>query len=577
MTEGRGLRLGCAAAGALAFSLACTLPMFVQGTASLAACLIGSLPIACFTAGVLYYLPSLANRCVRDPRSGSLSMKVFVAILVLLLLVWICFFLVLYPGICTNDSVDVINMVSGGDFSSNTFRYAAFNSHHPPLYSLLCWIVMEVGGIAGLGTTASIAVLSLVHLIFLALCCAYVAARLFALSGSRGALVLSSAFFALNPLMGFYSVTIWKDVIFAAIFAVFVIELISLLFDAQRYVLDRRRLVLFVVSALAASLLRSNGFVAVALAIVAAVLAVSKGARRRIAFCGTVVLVSFVIVTRALYPLLGIVPAHAAESMAVPIQQIACTIKHGGAMTSDQETFIGDIMPLSEWGSSYAPGVVDKLKFREDFDDAFLEEHKSEFVATWLAIGIRNPRCYFEAWCAQTLNYWSFDSETWYVAPAGYSLDERERVASNKLSGVLNESQLAAYLDAFQRGFPYFFNMGQLAWFVIAVVGVLLSLRRWRAACCLVPLLAYWATYLVAAPASDFRYIFPMMLCVPIVVYLLVWRLPSDLPMPSRNAKGRHGSSVVKADSCEARQSGEGRESDIMEERAIVAKPMGEV
>ena len=35
-------------------------------------------------------------------------------------------------------------------------------------------------------------------------------------------------------------------------------------------------------------------------------------------------------------------------------------------------------------------------------------------------------------------------------------------------------------------------------------------------------LVTYWATYLVAAPAADFRYSFPLLLSIPLVLSLLL-------------------------------------------------------
>lgn len=520
---------------AVLFAAACVLPSALNG-GSKVGFLLAMLSISAAVFLLLISIAKLLRDKGRFLSDRPFDRRLFFVAFGATFALWLVFFLVLYPGVFTVDSNDIVCMVSGLPFESDHFRYQSLNAHHPGAYVLFCWSVLSLGNLLGLGVTKSCALLSLAHLLVLSLCCSYVLERLYGLTKSKLVVGLFAVLILCNPLVGYYSATVWKDVIFGGVFAVFAIEYVAFLAFGYRSE-NKIRYAIFVIACCACALLRSNGLVVVVASLVIVLLVVSSNARRAAMGVLAAVLICYLLVAKVLYPLAGVVSAHASEGMAVPLQQIAYTIKEDGRLSEDQKERMSRILPLDKWKDGYVANLVNGIKFDKDFDDDYFEEHQLEFFADWLMMGCENPGKYFRAWCGQTESFWSVGAGTWYTEKPGYSLDGSGNIADNKLSGCLSVNSLKMWIEDFKEAFPWLFSMAWIAWIVIFSAAILFFLRRKLTVVCLFPIVGYWATFLIAAPANDFRYMFPALLCVPLVFGLLQYSLPQD----ERRVSSAHG------------------------------------
>lgn len=94
----------------------------------------------------------------------------------------------------------------------------------------------------GLTLTMSVALIALIHLVVLAICCSYFAIKLRELFASEVVFVFAWVFFALNPVIAQYSVTIWKDVLFSGLFLVFVIQYAFLIIKGGEFISEKNAL-----------------------------------------------------------------------------------------------------------------------------------------------------------------------------------------------------------------------------------------------------------------------------------------------------------------------------------------------
>lgn len=508
------------------FSCACVVPSVLRG-ASVRAALLAAASIFAASWVLMVCLARLMRNTENIVPSVRFNRTVFLASFAVITLYWLLYFSALLPGVYTADSTDIAKMVLGLPFEADHFRYQTLNAHHPGLYVGLCWLVLSLSGAAGLDLFASCAVLSLVHLVLLSVCCAYVLERLYGLSRSRLLVGIFVVFAICNPLVGYYSSTVWKDVLFGGVFAVFVIEYIAFVGYGRCAFQNRVRHVVFIASACVCALLRSNGLLMVVVSLVVVWVVSSSDSRRSAVKLLGIVLGCFLIVAKVVYPLMGVAPAHASEGMAIPLQQIAYTIKEDGNLSEDQKNRLSRILPLDEWAEGYISSSANGVKFNKDFNDEYFESHKLAFIADWLAIGFENPGKYLRAWCLQTQSFWNMSADTWYIANPGCDL-EGVNADGNGLPSVFSVDALKAALSDYKAAFPWLFNMAWIAWLVIFSMAALLFLDRKKAALCLTPLVGYWLTFLIAAPANDFRYMFPVMLCIPLLFHLFQYVLPQE-------------------------------------------------
>ena len=162
---------------------------------------------------------------------------------------------------------------------------------------------------------------------------------------------------------------------------------------------------------------------------------------------------------------------------------------------------------------------MNPIKFSEDFDDAFLESHKMEFLAVWLQLLPENVATYVKAWAAETQGYWEWG----YRGPIGAATTLRGADPVSLVGVEWNPSLLS---DGLAARFPLLFSTGSVVWLVVAAVFLCAMRKRSlsvpAALACFVPLLALLLTLFAAAPiAADFRYVLSLYLSIPFLVALV--------------------------------------------------------
>ncbi len=521
---------------ALAFALSWTLPQY-SDSASLFSCIalalflvvpVGALSFGLWTALSRLSLAPVQPECrwfskLLHPLKGrtAFATPLFLGLLAFLLAEWAIFFLGLYPGITSTDSIDIFKMAMGLPFESDHFRYDTLNSHHPILYTASVTSILNAGAFLSLGEMEQVALVSLFHLIFLALCCAWCAAKLVILSRSKGMLAFCIIFLAFDPLLGFYAVSIWKDVIFAAVLFVLGVRLVEYLLVPYTLRGAPTRIISLICILLACALLRSNGIFIIGCTLIGALVVLRKkrAIMKTVSIVSLSVLVAWTCVMGPLSSLAQIQSGHFAESISIPIQQIGRSLAEGAILEEEDRHFLDQILPLEEWENLYLPEGPNPIKFAPAFNDEYLEAHKAQFIGTWLWIGIKNPGAYLRAWIDQTEAFWNIQATTWYVGTPGYSLTGDEWASACKL-GILGPERLDAILNTVMSAFAPLFNIAVLAWMVIFLAVHAFAERQWNELLCLIPLLSLWVCFLLAAPMNDFRYFFPVHLALPLLMFL---------------------------------------------------------
>lgn len=520
----------------LPFALSFTIPYAQEEERILSYALLGllfSIPLTFFFSFLLSKLGKTTEPCHESVESAYPKLHVnvfkrpgFYVLSAALLIIWGVVFYIVYPGIFTNDSNIILKMVYGLPFETPWFRYDMLNTHHPPFYVFLIWLVIQLGQSIGLAEAGVIALVPLAHMLFMAITCSWCTVKLFCITRSKTILVISLLFFLVNPLLAIYSVTVWKDVIFGCVLYMLLIRLLEFVGDPAYFASGITQKISFALILLACSLLRSNG-IAVALVACVALIVFSK-LKRLPTLKPTIVvsvstLVAAVLVTSALYPALGLRSAHFSESISLPIQQVGRTIHDDGFITPWNMDTFDHILSLDDWESSYKPEIADPIKFNADFDDEYLESNKLAFIKAWVRTGFNNPELYFLAWADQTQAFWNIPSSTMYFGGSGYILEGTEtQTFRNSIAYVADEEFVISAGYAFIDLCWPFTNAAFLAWLILFALLLSLYRRKYDSIVFLLPLIALWLTYLVAVPANDFRYIFPLYLALPLVVYTLL-------------------------------------------------------
>lgn len=153
---------------------------------------------------------------------------------------------------------------------------------------------------------------------------------------------------------------------------------------------------MFTLACLATALLRSNGILVVIL-LAAGSIALSLNRQRsceKPAITATSIAIAALLVTGPAFSALGVIPTAKAESIGIPLNQMARIAATDGAMSNDDARYLNEILPLDVYKTVYTPTCVDSLKWNQSFNEDALS---TGFWQHWLSLGIKNPTSYLEA------------------------------------------------------------------------------------------------------------------------------------------------------------------------------------
>lgn len=218
----KGCLLGVVFSAACSFSLA--FPLYASGR-SLAACVVLALPLLIVLTIALSVIVRLSFKLDKCQELQNNHVRLFVFATVSFIAIWIVFGLLpLYPGCYSTDSVDILKMISGLPFESDHFRYDALNNHHPAAYVFFVSVIFKACSIFGLSKFACAAMISFAHLVILGLCCGFIVYKVSRLFNRPIITLFCFSFLLCDPLLVWYSVTVWKDVIFSGLFVCFALS-----------------------------------------------------------------------------------------------------------------------------------------------------------------------------------------------------------------------------------------------------------------------------------------------------------------------------------------------------------------
>ncbi len=159
-----------------------------------------------------------------------------------MLVVWIFFLFIFWPGMMTPDLMDQWGQIVSG----------MFDDSHPVAHTLLLWLLTRIW--------FSPAVIAVFQIIFLSLVTAYGIGVLSSIGLPRWAAWLLTAIFALSPINGSMVVTLWKDIPYSTALFLFSILTIRIVTSNGSWLEGKLSWLWLALSGLLVALFRHNGF-----------------------------------------------------------------------------------------------------------------------------------------------------------------------------------------------------------------------------------------------------------------------------------------------------------------------------
>ncbi len=429
------------------------------------------------------------------------------------MLLWSIWLLSEYPGVLTVDSLEQYGQIIGA---------RPLSDHHPYVHTLLIGLLYHIGlGITG-DPVHAIAFYSVFQMAACAAITGFLMMTLVRFGLKKGFRYAVLAFFAVYPVNGAYSVTMWKDILFSYVTMLFVTLLVRLVCAKEegKERIGRSDAVLFVITGVLFSLLRANGFIAYVVT-VPFLIVFLKGMRRQQIVLHALVIVIALIVK---IPVAGAVleaRGEFVESLSIPVQTVARVYADGDPVSDEMNEVWNRIMDTDKIGETYEPHCADHMKNLIRLGDAKeLENNKAPYLKAWFMFGLQHPLSYLRGYIDTTRGYWYPD-----VPNLTIGFDESIAFNDYGLSGapVLKGALWLKIREIILKlpgqiplyGLPE--SCGMITWTLLLLFGI--ALVKWgkAAVACFVPCFAILLTLLMATPVTnEYRYAYPLLLCLPV-------------------------------------------------------------
>jgi len=460
---------------------------------------------------VIFFSHFPTSSCGRFQRNSRwLPFAIFGSIVIINL---IHLFFVEYPGNLTEDTFTQISEMISGEFSNfNTFWH-----------TMIFRSVLMLGDSFFSDANTAIALFTVVQMMVVAFAFTHCLMTMILYGVPKWAVIVSYLIFAIIPYNMALSITIWKDVLFAAGCLLMLSAWVRILIKIGskpiwNYVVFLFGSVLFLVS-------RTNGWIIYLVSFILYVSLIRKD-KRFLALMGATAALGWFLLNPAL-SMLNVDGGDLAESLSIPIQQVSRVIAEGRDLTEGEEALLSRVVDLDEVPDLYTNWISDPMKVEvRSKDYAYFQQNLGEYTSLWLKLGLRYPTEYVKAWVDQTKGYWN----------AGYDYAMySETVTDNpygveKMTGGNPIASLFRLYFGLSRHVIFFeplHSIGLHVWIVILcfLLNVIRKRELWIIS---MPVLLLVVGLWFGTPVySCFRYVYPLFVSFPLIVSTSLWQ-PSE-------------------------------------------------
>lgn len=478
------------------------------------------IPMGLFAWGIDYTERNFNRQIVKsvlennEKERSSSKWKIIIFYWIVFFVGFIPAFLSYYPGLMVYDAQYQFMQIQNGFMTT----------HHPVIHMILFKLAYQIGTILS-SMNKGIALFSIFQMLILSFAFAYAMGFLKEIHIARRGRAVIAIILVVFPINAVYSVSVTKDVFFAAFFLLFVIETL--------YVYGRPKVtiaqeIFYVIVMVLMLLFRNNALYAFVVSI-PFLLWIKTGKRKKQLALMALSVVLFFALEHGMKKAEGAFDnSSTKEMLALPIQQMARVYAYkedARAQMQDVLRYIPDNLLRN-----YNPYIADHVK--NGLDNNLLKENMSSFVRSWIRTGLRHPGEYIEAFLSNNMGYWYLDDtiHARIYGEGGYMLVQYN---PDNFGGLIKPrcfSKLfkSIYDSLFQKnGYQNIPLLSVLfrpaVYFHIYFVGLMYIIyqKKYRLLLPFIPVICYFLTVLLA-PVALLRYIYCL---IPTLLFVIAWVL----------------------------------------------------
>lgn len=428
----------------------------------------------------------------------------------LCMLCWLFYFLYQYPGIMTPDSIVQFEQVLG---------VIPYSNHHPWVHTLLIKLCYSIGYRLTGSMLVALSFYTFFQMCILAWSVSYFINTLKLYRIRPCILILFTLFYALVPYHGIFSVTLWKDIPFAAAVLCFECASMRLGRKISSFSKDSAvNLIIYFLSGLMLCLFRSNGWYAFILCLPFLLIYFRKSAKVMFPVLLGIFFAALIIKVPVMNAF-SVTQPDLIESLSIPTQQISAVLCNDRDLKPEELEQIENVIDLTYIKELYNPYFADNMKeLVRAGNQPYLEAHKKEFFKLWLCLGLRYPGDYLTAYIRQTYGYWYPDSFYLVAEAEGVSATSLSVSHTPLIGGplVVKGKEISLKLGGMLPLYGTLWSMGIACWILLFSIGNAFVRKEKSKLILYLPCTALLLTVLIATPvATEFRYVYFLIFSLP--------------------------------------------------------------
>lgn len=460
-----------------------------------------------FIWGTISTFYNFLDKCnKKSPKNQNHLNFPFIINVIFIFLAWLPYFLRYYPGLLTADSCAQVEQAIG---------LAQLSNHHPVIHTGIISLFVNTGKIIFNDINIGVALFTIFQMITMAILFSCVLQYMKKKNMSTFIRILTLLYYMFYPINALFSVTMWKDILFAGVVPIYIISLIDLVFDTENFLSNKKSILKYIIFSAFVMFLRNNGLYIVLLTIPITIISLIKY-WKKILPISCMLIFSYFVIKTCIFNIFEIKEGSVREILSIPLQQIARVEKyHKQELDNNTIDEINLFFKCDDIGNKYNPIISDPVK--TELDDEYFSNNKIKFIKLWLKLLKPYFKDYVESFLSNSYGYYYPEAKHWVA----------NRTMEPNNMGIRQEplikGEIVTKIDSLieKRDIPIismFFSIGTAFWTIIISLGYEILNKRYKSIILYSVIFILWLTLIASPVFCEYRYAYSLFTTLPLFI-----------------------------------------------------------
>ena len=452
------------------------------------------------------------NRCIEKILKNDI--KGFILRSLILIVLWIPYLLILYPGVTSWDTNQ--SLLQG-------YGITPYRNLHPVIHTFIISNINKFAHNLTGSYQSGIALNALIQIIVTSMMFSFIVGYMKNLNICKKIRIIGFIFIGLYPVIGHFSVIVWKDIVFNLLIVLSSLVIIEIL--KEKNIKNLKLNILWIILLYFMMLYKNNGiYIEVLSSIVILTYLIFNNRKNiiRVAIILILPVILYLTTTNVIFKQLKILGPTPGEAMGIPIQGLARNIKiNGEDFTPEEKEQIRYFFDFEKVKELYNPRLSDNMKNMI----AYKLEDKSNIIKIaklYIRMLRRYPLDTIQAFFSNTEGYYYINTDMHGVTTNVYNSPlESDRIAVlERKPKIIKIDNINEIMQNIYTGktpiLSIFINIPFLVWSYIIMIGYLIYRKRYLDIIPFIPLAVLVLTAIASPVSGEQRYILAILYGYPL-------------------------------------------------------------